>query len=151
MREHPKVVGDKTTLAVLTVLYALGYDLYLPFGENTRPDLVVERGAELIRIQIKSGRLRDGAVQFSCCSNYGHHPMPAMVRRPYHGEVDAFAVFCRETECVYLIPIDEVKNSSHASLRVEPTKNNQRDGVRWAADYEIGRVAIEGLRAPSGA
>src|SRR5205085_11831290 len=41
--EHPKVVGDKTTLAVMAALYEAGYGLYTPFGENTRVDLIVER------------------------------------------------------------------------------------------------------------
>jgi hypothetical protein len=151
MREHPKVVGDKTTLAVMAALYEAGYDLYTPFGENTRVDLIVEWSGEILRIQIKSGRLRDGTVRFACCSNYGHHPAPALVRRSYHGEVDAFGVHCRDTERVYLIPIADLSNRNAAWLRVDPPKNNQHDRIRWAADYEIGRVAIEGLRAPSGA
>jgi hypothetical protein len=151
MREHPKVVGDKAMLAVMAALYDAGYDLYTPFGENTRVDLIAERGGELLRVQVKSGRLREGTVRFACCSTYGHHPAPALVRRPYHGEVDAFAVYCRETAVVYLIPIRDVDNTTKAWLRVDPPKNNQHDRVRWAADYEIGRVAIEGLRAPSGA
>jgi len=151
MAEHPKVVGDKTTLAVMAVFYELGYDLYLPFGENTRADLIVDRRGDLLRVQIKSGRLRSGVVEFACCSTYGHHASPALVRRSYHGEVDAFAVYCRETHGVYLLPIGEVKNTSKCWLRVEPPRNNQSMKIRWAADYEIGRVAIEGLRVPSGA
>jgi hypothetical protein len=34
--EHPKAIGDRTTLAVITALNALGYPILLPFGENTR-------------------------------------------------------------------------------------------------------------------
>ncbi len=151
MREHPKVVGDRTTLAVMAALQAAGYDLYAPFGENTRVDLIAEGGEHLLRIQIKSGRLRDGAVRFSCCSNYAHHPAPALARRAYHGEVDAFAVYCRETRGVYLVPIGELPVNTEASLRLAPARNNQQRRIRLAADYEIGRVAIEGLRAPSGA
>jgi hypothetical protein len=69
----------------------------------------------------------------------------------YHGQVDFFAVYCRETTGVYLVPITDLEMDTHASLRVQPTLNNQRKGVRFAADYEIVRVAIEGLRGPSGA
>jgi hypothetical protein len=150
MREHPKVVGDKTTLAVMAALYQAGYALYTPFGENTRADLIIERKGELLRVQIKSGRLRQGTVQFACCSTYGHHPSPALVRRSYHGEIDVFGVHCRETGAVYLIPIEDLDNSTSVWLRVDPPKNNQQDRIRWAADYEIGRVSIEGLRVPSG-
>jgi hypothetical protein len=117
MREHPKVVGDKAMLAVMAALYDAGYDLYTPFGENTRVDLIAERGGELLRVQVKSGRLREGTVRFACCSTYGHHPAPALVRRPYHGEVDAFAVYCRETAVVYLIPIRDVDNDQGVAPR----------------------------------
>src|SRR3954468_7598484 len=143
--EHPKVVGDRTQLAVMAALYEAGFGLYVPFGENTRCDLIVERWGEVQRLQIKTGRLRGGAIKFAVCSTYGHHPAPALVRRSYHGEVDAFGVHCRDTERVYLIPIADLSNRNAAWPRVDPPKNNQHDRIRWAADYEIGRVAIEGL------
>jgi hypothetical protein len=71
--------------------------------------------------------------------------------RTYEGEIDAFGVYCPETQCVYLIPIKDISAKRHCYLRVEPSKNNQYQRVRWAHDYEIGTVAIGGLRAPSGA
>jgi hypothetical protein len=40
--EHPKDVGDRSTLAVLVALERAGYELYLPFGENTRSDIVID-------------------------------------------------------------------------------------------------------------
>jgi len=49
--DHPKDVGDVSMLAVTLVLRALGYGLYLPYGENTRCDLIIERFGELARVQ----------------------------------------------------------------------------------------------------
>ena len=149
--EHPKIVGDRTQLAVMAALYEAGYGLYLPFGENTRCDLIVERDGQLWRVQVKTGRLRQGAVLFNVCSSYGHHPNPKILRRTYEGEVDFFGVHCRETSRAYLVPIDDLPLRRYATLRVEPARNNQRERIRWARDYEIGTVAIGGLRAPSGA
>lgn len=149
--EHPKRVGDRSTLAIMAALYELGYGLYTPFGENTRCDLIVDDGTRLARVQCKTGRLRDGAVSFAVCSSYGHHRNPATARRSYVGEVDFFAVYCADTRVVYLVPIDDLPMRTEAALRVDPPRNNQRQRVRFAADYEIGRVAIGELRAPSGA
>jgi hypothetical protein len=42
--EHPKDKGDRSTLAIMTVLSELEYAMYVPFGENTRVDLVIEKG-----------------------------------------------------------------------------------------------------------
>jgi hypothetical protein len=149
--EHPKIVGDRTQLAVMAALHEAGYGLYVPFGENTRCDLIVEQRGMLARIQVKTGRLRGGAVEFNVCSTNGHHPHATILKRTYEGEVDLFAVHCRDTSGVYLIPIEHLPMKYTARLRVERSKNNQHENVRWAGAYEIGTVAIGGLRGPSGA
>lgn len=149
--EHPKDVGDRSTLAIVAALRENGFGVYLPFGENTRCDLIIERGEFLARVQCKTGRLRAGAVVFNLCSSYAHHPNPRRLRRDYHCQVDYFAVYCRDTSGAYLIPIRDLPGRRSAALRVEAARNNQRRRIRFAADYEIGRVAIERLRGPSGA
>jgi hypothetical protein len=60
----------------MAALYESGYGLYVPFGENTRCDLVIEREGALDRVQIKTGRLRRGAVVFNVCSTYGPIRIP---------------------------------------------------------------------------
>jgi hypothetical protein len=45
---HPKDVGDRSTLAIMAALQACGYAVLMPFGENTRYDLVIDSGARLI-------------------------------------------------------------------------------------------------------
>jgi hypothetical protein len=149
--EHPKDIGDRSTIAVMAALQRLGYGIYIPFGENTRCDLILEREGELSRVQCKTGRLRKGAVVFALCSNYGHHRNPKTVRRSYHGEIDFFAVYCPETNGVYLLPIEDVPGKRQALLRVDPARNQQNKRIRPAAQYEIAKVTTEELRASSGA
>jgi hypothetical protein len=152
---HPKRVGDRATLALMVALTEAGYTVYTPFGENSRTDLVIEQGEKLARVQCKSGRLRAGVVTFKVCSSYAHHPNPKTVKRDYLGEVDYFGIYCVETGGAYLVPIRDLQLRWQGALRVEPPRNNQRTGVRLAAEYEIGRVIVEGasgeLRAPAGA
>jgi hypothetical protein len=140
--EHPVDIGDRTTLAVISVLRELGYGVLLPFGENTRYDVVIDDGCELRKVQCKTGRLRAGAVVWNLCSHYGHHPNPRMIRRDYHGEIDYFGVYCPETCGVYLVPISDLPTRVRGYLRVEQPKNNQRKRIRLAAQYEIGRVHL---------
>jgi hypothetical protein len=139
--EHPKDVGDRSTLAVLLALVTAGYRVLVPVGENTRYDAVIDEGIRLARVQIKTGRLRLGAVRFNVCSTYGHHRNPATCRRPYHGQIDYFAVYCPETTGVYLVPIEDLPVRTNGALRVEPPRNGQHLRIRMAADYEICRVA----------
>ena len=137
--EHPKDKGDRTTLAVLLALRACGYAVLVPFGENTRYDLVIDDGFRLEKVQCKTGRLRSGAVRWSVCSNYFHHPHPKYRSRDYHGEVDYFGVYCHDTGAVYLVPLADLGEAkATASIRVEPARNGQRK----LEQYEIGRVQI---------
>jgi hypothetical protein len=77
--EHPKDVGDRSTLAIMLVLRERGYGVYVPFGENTRADLAIDDGRRLFRVQCKTGRLRNGAVVFATASVYGQ--LPGNLRR----------------------------------------------------------------------
>jgi hypothetical protein len=140
--EHPKAVGDRSTLAVMLALHAAGYGVFLPFGENTRCDLVVDDGARLARVQCKTGRLRQGAVRFATASTYLHHSNPRTGRRHYQGEIDYFAIHCPDTGAVYLVPIEDVPARVKAALRVDSARNGQQRRIRLAAPYEIGRVAL---------
>ena len=141
--EHPKAKGDRSVLAIMLALNEAGYDLLVPFGENTRYDLVIDDGSQLSRVQCKTGRLRSGAVTFNVCSTYAHHPNPRVVRRDYHGQVDFFAVYCPDNRRAYLIPITELPLRKQGRLRVDPPRNNQRRRIRFAADFEIGELSAE--------
>ena len=156
--EHPKAIGDRTTLAVMLALDHAGYPVLVPFGENTRYDLVIDEGYRLARVQCKTGRLRQGAVRFNACSFYAHHRNPREPSRDYLGEIDYFAVYCPETQGVYLVPIEDTPVRRLGSLRIDPPANGQRRHIRFASLYEIATVSVDarmntttGLRATSGA
>jgi hypothetical protein len=140
--EHPKDIGDRSTLVAMVGLKAAGYSLLIPFGENTRYDLVVDGGDSMWRVQCKTGRLRNGGITFAVTSCYGHLRNPTTARRTYHGEVDYFAVYCPETAGVYLVPIGDLPTSTSARLRVEPPRNRQRKRIRYARDYQIATIPI---------
>lgn len=110
-----------------------------PFGENQRYDLLIDDGDRFIRVQCKTGRLRNGVIRFNACSVTYHHPSNRGTReykRDYRGSADLFGVYCRETDSVYLVPVDQV-GTKEGVLRVAPTKNSQSRKVRWARDFEL--------------
>lgn len=125
---------------VLARLLEVYEQVLIPFGENTRYDLLIEDADEYIRVQCKTGRLVRGSVVFSACSTNFHHPdgeMKRNYRHHYRGQADRFGVYCRGTGAVYLVPVRDVGKAA-ASLRVEPCLNKQSKRIRWAKDYAIG-------------
>jgi hypothetical protein len=62
-----------------------------------------------------------------------------MLHRSYRAdEIDAIAAYCADLDQSYLMPHEAIDGITQISLRVAPTKNNQRAGVQLAADYEFG-------------
>src|SRR5579864_7928291 len=65
-------------------------------------------------------------------------------RKDYRGQIEYFAVYCRDTGKVYLVPVDHV-GTTNARLRLVETENRQSKNVRWARDYELLEVTAVGL------
>ena len=132
----------------MLALRGLGLSVLVPLGENTCYDLVIDDGSSFARVQCKTGRLRSGAVRWSMCSNYAHHPNPQVRQRDYQGEVDFFGVYCPETAGVYLIPISDLPIRRKGALRVEEPRNGQRKFIRYAHHFEIGQVRLTPREEP---
>ena len=129
-----KTIGEPSELIVALELARAGYIVAKPFGENCRYDLVIDDGAKLFRVQVKTGRLRNGAIVFNTYSTHGHRK--GGVCRPYSNQIDFFGVYCPALGNSYLIPIAQTKPYS-GTIRVHATKNQQYSHVRWAHPYLI--------------
>ncbi len=136
VRKTTKSIGILTELAVMARFSAMGYSLNLPYGDDAPYDLIVETPDDrLFRIQIKTGRLRDGVIRFNCVSEHGHRNAPPT---RYDGRIDAFAVYCAANDGLYIIDVNDVcVRGSRGWLRIAPPRNNMRHGIHWAADYVI--------------
>lgn len=134
LSDHPVDVGHRSEVAILAQLVRQGYRVLLPFGVNQRYDMVLDNNGRLLKVQCKTGRLREGAIRFRSQSVQSNTAGTRV--RAYSGEVDFFAVYCPENDRVYLIPADEVPTRG-MYLRVDRPRNRQRKRVRWAEDYVL--------------
>jgi hypothetical protein len=128
-------VGDCTEAIVIAALVRRGYRVLRPLSANQRYDLVIDLRGEFLRVQCKTGRLRNGAIVFStrsCRSNRNRTYV-----RSYTDEADVFIVHCPETDRIYAVPVGDSGVLKTASLRLTAPANNQRKGIRWAADHEL--------------
>ncbi|MBW3619954.1 MAG: hypothetical protein KY461_06895 [Actinobacteria bacterium] len=95
-------------------------------------------------MQCKTGRLRNGVIRVSTTSTSYHHPShrrrtdlrPEHYRNDYRGDADLFGVYCPDTKETFLVPVEAVPRKE-CYLRVDPSRNGQSAGIRWAADYRI--------------
>jgi len=130
---NSKRKGNITEAAILTEFIKRGIPVLLPFGDNERYDMVIEVNGDFKRIQCKTGRYRNGCVNFQCCSSQAHR---GKGYQSYKDDIDYFAVYCEELNLHALVPI-ELSKKTEAHLRVENTKNLQTKNIVWFSDFSL--------------
>lgn len=137
---HTKTIGEISEAVVLTEFLKAGFPVLLPFGENSRYDMVIEAGGRFLRVQCKTaspcGRNGDRAcVRFHA---YSHRFTAGKFdsREAYRGAADLFAAYAPTTGQVYVLAVDEVPETD-VWLRLTPARNNQQSGVRLAEEHTL--------------
>jgi hypothetical protein len=120
---------------VIAKFVELGERVLLPFGNSGRYDIGLDRGAKLVRIEVKTGRFRHGCVVFDTSST---SRVRKIVHKDYRSDADYFAVWCQEIpHTVYLVPV-AIATARSMMLRVEkPHKQSNKDCIKWASDYTL--------------
>jgi len=132
-RFNPKAIGEKSEGQVLARLLSLGKTVLIPFGDNQRYDFVVEDDGKFVRVQCKTGRVKDGRVSFPSSSSSYHR---GGGRKDYRGQVDFFGVYCEGTNECYWVPVN-VAPVTECVLRLEAPKNKEKSRTRWAKDFVL--------------
>jgi hypothetical protein len=105
--------------------------------DDQRYDLVLDLGQKLLRVQCKWAARVGNVV--SIRTRTCRRAREGLIHRTYRPEeIDAIAAYCPDTGRCYLLPHELSVDRAMVQLRLEPTKNNQAAGIRWARDYEFG-------------
>lgn len=135
--EDGGIPGDLAEIMVAADLLRRGHKIAIPYGEDWDYDLILRRdGGRLERIQCKYTR-SDGAIVIVRCRS--HSLTSGRIRATKHytqREIDWIAVYDATTDRCYYVPAAELGDGRcELSLRLAPSKNNQRVGIRPAVDY----------------
>jgi hypothetical protein len=126
-------IGNVTEAKILAALVEAGYIVCKPFGDGHKYDFVIDDGKALLRMQCKTGRLRNGCVEFNAYSIAGNSNGK---RQGYANLADVFGIYCPDNQEIYLVPVGQV-GVGGVLLRVQGTLNNQQKRVRWAKEYQL--------------
>jgi hypothetical protein len=132
-----KQKGDLAELKVACDLRRRGYEVAIPFGEESSYDLVVDRDGRLERVQVKyANRGNRSAIDVQC---YSMTIVDGKVRSrtPYtEKSIDWLAVYDAVTDQCFYIPAHELgEGRAGFTLRFAPAGNCQRAGIRFADRY----------------
>jgi len=130
---HPKERGQRSEAAIIFEFVQRGLTVLEPFGDNERYDIVIEEAGRFYRVQIKTGRLENGCVQFQTQSS---GTLTRKVEKEgYEGEIEIFAVYSPETERSFVVPIVEAPRTT-MNIRIEESEKTSPN-TNWAEDYTL--------------
>jgi len=121
----------------LAKLSEQGFTVSKPFSDHCRYDLVIEKNGDMERVQVKTGRLKDGRIKFKTESEYAN--TNDYVRSTYSKEeIDCFVVYCPDNEEIYKINVENTPDTA-MHLRLDKPKNGQQKGINWAKNYRLAK------------
>jgi hypothetical protein len=107
-----------------------GWNLYLPYGEDSPVDLLIQKEGTFKRVQIKATNAKNGTVfcRLKSSNNW-------QVKKYSKNEIDFFGIYDAANQQGYLIPIEEVTGMTLLTLRLEEPKNHQEKKIHYATDF----------------
>jgi hypothetical protein len=132
-----KTKGDLAELKVACDLVERGYRVAIPFGEDCDFDLVAwQDPTNLERFQVKYTTSDGEVIPVRCRSSSLTNGKVRRIKRYTDQMVDWIAVYDATSKRCYYVPASELGNGRDMiSLRLAPTKNCQRLGIRYAEEY----------------
>src|SRR5216683_2126443 len=109
-KQNPKATGERSQAYIIAKLLDVGYNVLIPYGDNTRYDLVIEDAdGKFWRVQCKTGWLENNAayIEFATASTYYHTrarstvlPRTALLR-----QISSVPVSCPESKGSYSVTV----------------------------------------------
>ena len=131
-----KQKGNLAELKVAADLVERGYQVAFPYGEDVDFDLIAIVGDDAYRVQVKYARSDGRILLVRCRSSSLTNGRVRQVKRYTAKTIDCVAVWDAVTEQCFYVPAEELGAGMNIlTLRLAPARNNQRIGIRHAADY----------------
>ena len=138
--------GAIAETAIIHAAVKLGIGVYKPLADGDRYDLIFDLGTKLVRVQCKWA-VQHGDVVVVRCSTCRRTRNGLLHQAYTPDEIDAFAAYCAALDRCYYLPVDSFPHRRAIQLRLAPTRNNQRQRINWARDFEFGRLDWDAVGA----
>jgi hypothetical protein len=127
-------------LIVAADLVKRGFRVAFPYGEDCDFDLLFWRppSAELERVQVKYTASDGEVIAVRCTSQSLTNGRVRAVKRYTADTIDWLAAYDATTDAIFYVPAAELGEGMRLiHLRLTPSRNNQRLGVRMADAYRV--------------
>lgn len=132
MEMNTKQIGDISEMKILAKLLEMGYSVLTPIGDRERFDLVVYHNDKFIRVQCKTGKIINGAIDVTRRSSYLNSQGKSVNKYYTSDEIDYIMIYEPTMNQIYIVDV----NNAPSKLRVVINKQIQKT-MKFAVDYEF--------------
>jgi outer membrane lipoprotein-sorting protein len=123
------IKGDIGEALVMAKLLKEGYWVSKPFGDDCPYDIIADdKNGNIRRIQVKYSTPKDSKIRCDLTSSGTFY-------KDQH--IDWILVVDGDSEEIYRVDLSDMTTETVMYLRLEPTKNGQVAGIKFAKDYLI--------------
>lgn len=132
-----QIAGITTELIVAQKFIELGYIVSIPYGNNSRYDMIVDTDKNRYRVQVKHASLNDnGSYTIQTCNSVA--TMSKRERKYYTKEDIDFIVSIIQNQLV-VIPVEIIEKTASKIFRTELPKYGSKSNCNLIQDYTIER------------
>lgn len=122
---NTKDIGNIGEAKVLSKFVELGIEVFVPFGDNSKADLIANFNGQLQKIQVKTCINVDensGKYKINLTNSHAHTSKNNKEKYTKK-DIDYFAVYCIQRKEPLLFSIEEVLNKTTITIRFKEPKN----------------------------
>ncbi len=131
---NTKDKGDKGLAFTIAFATEQGWSCCVPLSEHQSYDLIAEKDGVCKRIQARYTTPKNGKLAVKLASSWADKQGNHSITRS-KGDYDTLSVYDPLNKRVYFINDEEFENVRAITLRLEPSKNGQKKGIRMAEDF----------------
>lgn len=137
---NSKDKGNIGESIVLTEFIKRGIQVSIPFGDNTRYDLIADFNGKLNKIQVKyCNQLSEtGSVSCPCASSTNHTTNKHL--STYENDVDYICFYLACWDEVIIVPIEQIGTKKTISFRLDKPKTTNQFSVNLVEDYSFDKI-----------
>lgn len=104
------LIGDIAELKFMVLMREMGHTVCKPMSHHSRYDFIIDMDGQMKRVQVKSTNYK---AKTKSDNGYVCHSYTQRRKRRYLlSEIDFIAVYIRDYEAWYMIPMNEIKSES---------------------------------------
>ncbi len=127
--------GAVAEAAIALEAIKLGIGVARPLGDE-RYDFIFDLRPRLLRVQCKWATRYGDVIVLRCYR--ARRTAHGLLRGYYRDtDIDVFGFYCPDIDRAFIVPVGAVPTSGQMQLRLSPARNNQKLGIRWAADFDF--------------